>query len=215
MPLFDRVVVVGTSGSGKTTLAAAIASRTGAPNVELDALHWQPGWTPAPREELRATIDAFTSRPRWVVDGNYDSLRDIVWPRATLIVWLDYPFPIVFARVVRRTVSRIVTRQELFSGNRESFRQSFLSRHSVILWMLTTFRRRRRTYAARMRASAERAGSDAGATTATATPVGPEWRRCGHPSDADRLLESIPVSIEAVPPRPLAATDHRDVRTGV
>ncbi len=182
MGLFDRIVVVGTSGSGKTTLAAAIASRTGAPHTEIDALHWRPGWTPAPREELRAAIDAVTSRSRWVVDGNYDSLRDIVWPRATLIVWLDYPFPIVFARVVRRTVGRIVRRDALFSGNRESFRQSFLSRHSIILWMLTTFRRRRRTYAARMRA---------------ASADGPEWWRCGRPSEADRLLRSITDAIHA------------------
>ena len=40
-----RIVVVGTSGVGKTTLAKDIAAALAIPHVELDALHWDPGWT--------------------------------------------------------------------------------------------------------------------------------------------------------------------------
>ena len=43
-----------------------------------------------------------------------------------------------------RTLRRCLTSEELWNGNRERFRTLFFSRESVILWALTTYRRRRR-----------------------------------------------------------------------
>jgi hypothetical protein len=81
------------------------------------------------------------------MDGNYSSTaRDIVWDRATTLIWLNYPFRVVFWRALRRTVLRVANQEELYSGNRETFRQSFLSRESIILWAITTYHRRRREY---------------------------------------------------------------------
>ena len=83
----------------------------------------------------------------WVMDGNYSSTaRDIVWDRATTLIWLNYPFRVVFWRALRRTVLRVANQEELYSGNRETFRHSFLSRESIILWAITTYHRRRREY---------------------------------------------------------------------
>jgi ethanolamine utilization protein EutP (predicted NTPase) len=45
-----RIVVVGSTGSGKSTLAQQLAERMNAPHIELDALHWEPNWTPAAPE---------------------------------------------------------------------------------------------------------------------------------------------------------------------
>lgn len=39
-----------------------------------------------------------------------------------------------------------MTREELSSGNRESFRQAFFSRDSILLWVLRTYRRNRSKY---------------------------------------------------------------------
>ncbi|MER6939714.1 shikimate kinase [Nocardioides sp. NPDC127514] len=39
-----RVSVVGSSGSGKSTVARRLAETLGVRYVELDALHWRPGW---------------------------------------------------------------------------------------------------------------------------------------------------------------------------
>ena len=85
---------------------------------------------------------------RWVTDGNYGSVRDLVWSRATAVLWLNYSFPVVSYRALSRTLRRLATREELYSGNTESFSGAFLSRDSILLWVLTTFRRRRREYAA-------------------------------------------------------------------
>ena len=41
---------------------------------------------------------------------------------------------------------RAARREELWSGNRESFRKSFASRDSILLWFLQNFRRVRHQY---------------------------------------------------------------------
>ena len=140
----QRIVVIGTTCSGKTTLAAQLAQRLDVCHVELDALNWQPNWTEAPLEAFRARVTEALSTNTWVVDGNYRKVRDIVWTRADTIIWLDYSLTVILARLFKRTLRRIVTRQELWNGNRETLRGTLLSRDSLLLWALKTYRRRRR-----------------------------------------------------------------------
>ncbi|WP_345944741.1 hypothetical protein [Variovorax sp. dw_954] len=74
--------------------------------------------------------------------------------QGTTVIWLNYGFATVFWRVLRRSLRRCWTREELWHGNRESFKLAFLSRDSVLLYVLTTFGKRRRQIAA-LRASGE------------------------------------------------------------
>lgn len=141
-----RVAIVGTSGSGKTTLAQRLSQRLRVPHVELDAIHWGPSWTPASRDVFRERTAEALSGSSWVTDGNYSVVRDIVWGRADTVVWLDYAMPVILARVVWRTICRAFTREELWNENRERVRDAFFSRESIILWALSTYRRRRREY---------------------------------------------------------------------
>ena len=142
----ERLIVIGTSCSGKTTLARQLSRTLGAPCIELDAIHWKPAWQPRTTEEFREIVREVVAGERWVIDGNYRQVRDIVWPRGTTVIWLNYPFHIVLWRALHRTVRRAATREELFSGNRESFRKSFFSRDSIILWVIYSYRRLRRNY---------------------------------------------------------------------
>jgi len=141
-----RINVVGTTGSGKTTTARQLAERLGIPHVEMDALNWGPDWTPAEREVLRERTAQALVGEAWVVDGNYGSARDIVWGQADTIVWLDYTLLVTMAQLTRRTVRRVATGEELWSGNRERFWNSFFTRDSILWWGLITYRRRRREY---------------------------------------------------------------------
>ena len=102
----QRINVVGTSGSGKTTVARRAAEALGVPFVELDALHWEPGWREAPDEVLSERVSEATRGSMWVVDGNYGKVRDIVWARVDTVVWLDYSFPGIFMRLLWRTLRR-------------------------------------------------------------------------------------------------------------
>lgn len=141
-----RIVVGGTTGSGKTTMARQLACQLGLRHVELDALHWEPGWREAPLDVFRQRVDAATSGDSWALDGNYSKVRDIYWPRADTIVWLDYPLRVVLWRLWWRTLRRVTTREELWNGNREDLRTALLSRDSILLWAVQTYERRRRQY---------------------------------------------------------------------
>ena len=143
-----RTVVIGTSCSGKTTFARELAQLLGSRHVELDPLHWGGNWTARPQEEFRRLVSQQISGDDWVVDGNYRTVREIIWPRATALVWLDYSLPIVFCRALRRTLGRVVRREVLYSGNRESLRMALMSRESILLWVLRSHRPLRREYSA-------------------------------------------------------------------
>ena len=141
-----RIVVVGTSGSGKTTLARALAVKLGVPHVETDALNWGPNWTAATAEQLNERVRQALAGESWVIDGNYSRVRAYVWSRAEVIVWLDYPLPVIMSRLLRRTGRRVVRREELWAGNRESIQKTLFSKDSILWWALTTYKRRRREY---------------------------------------------------------------------
>ena len=142
-----RIVVIGTSGSGKTTLAKTLARRLGLKHVELDELHWAPDWVEVPDELMRERAESSLGAAEgWTVDGNYKQVRDIVWGRAEMIVWLDYSFATVFARTLRRTFRRLLTREELWHGNRENWKTTFFSKHSILLWVIQTHHKRSREY---------------------------------------------------------------------
>ena len=141
-----RVIVIGTSCVGKTTFARSLALALSFPHVELDALYWKPNWKPTPSDEFRALIAQALCQDHWVTDGNYAVVRDLIWSRATTVIWLNYVFPLVLWRALTRTTRRVLTREELYSGNRESLRMALLSRESILWWVLTTFHRRRKQY---------------------------------------------------------------------
>lgn len=144
----QRISVIGTCGSGKTITASQITQRLGIPHVELDALYWEPNWTEAPPEVFRERVTQALSGETWAVDGNYGKVRDIVWGRANTIVWLDYALPVILWQLVRRTMRRSLTREELWSGNRETLSKALFSRESILLYALKTYRRRKKEYPA-------------------------------------------------------------------
>lgn len=147
-----RVSVVGGSCSGKTTFARRLAEILGVPFVELDALNWEANWTMADVATFQQRTRDATAGDAWVVDGNYGGrgARDIVWPKADTVVWLDLPFLVTIARMWRRTTGRIRRKEALWGGNKETIRNTFFSRDSLFVWALTTHRRRRRNFEALM-----------------------------------------------------------------
>ena len=146
--LGSRVIVIGTTGTGKTTLATQLAQCLGLPHVELDALYWGPDWTAATVEDFRANVAQVVNRNEWVLDGNYSRARDLIWPRAQTLIWLDYALPVVFYRLTLRTFKRVVTRETLWNGNHETVKGAFFQRDSLFLWAIRTHRPHRRQFEA-------------------------------------------------------------------
>lgn len=146
---YRRLVVIGVTGAGKSTLAKQLSEHLHLEYVELDALHWQPNWTPSPLPEFRERAQAVLSATDgWVVAGNYHVVRDLVWPKAEAIMWLDYSLPLVFRQLLVRTIRRSVLREELWNGNREKFwwHLKLWSDESLFHWLFKTYWRRKREY---------------------------------------------------------------------
>jgi len=150
-----RVRVVGNSGAGKTTFARALARRLGVPHRELDEVFWGPGWVKKDPEVARGILREFLDgAPRgWVVDGNWNDVRQGLADDVDAVVWLDYPRPLVMARVVRRTLARAVLRRPIYHGNTESLASLLRTdpEENIVLWSWTehaAYRERYRRLAA-------------------------------------------------------------------
>lgn len=147
-----RVAVVGASCSGKTTFSDALATALDVPRTDLDELYWGPNWKRVPTARFEARVERAVAAPAWVIDGGYAGVRDRIWTRATALVWLNLSFRRVFSRALSRTIKRIVTREELVAGNRETLLAAF-GRDAIPRWTIRTFRRCRREYPRLLRRS--------------------------------------------------------------
>ena len=142
----QRIALLGTSGAGKTTVGRALAARLDAPFLECDSIRHKANWVQASDDELRAGIEAVIGgRDRWVVDGTLQRhLGDFISGRADLLVWLDLPLALKLGRACGRSWRRLRRREILWNGNRETWRDAFFSRDSVLRYAIRAHFRDRR-----------------------------------------------------------------------
>jgi len=154
----DRIIVIGSSCSGKSSFAQALAQKKNIKYIELDQLHWLPNWQERPDAEFRELVKAAITGDdhSWIIDGNYSVTRDITWPQATHIIWLNHGFALVMYRAITRSIHRAYSKKPLFAGNVESFKQTFFSKDSIIWWVIRTFHKKRRSYETLLKEQAKR-----------------------------------------------------------
>ncbi len=87
------MLIFGNGGSGKTWLALSVASAASVPCIHLDDMHWAPGHKGVVRDRgLRDDMVRAAARgDRWVMEGVYGQLVNMVLDRVTTLVWLDLP----------------------------------------------------------------------------------------------------------------------------
>ncbi|MCR9203776.1 MAG: hypothetical protein NXH75_04300 [Halobacteriovoraceae bacterium] len=141
MEKFKRINVVGTSGSGKSTLGKRLAKILGCPFVGLDELFWLPNWQEKPDERFLPDLEKAIDCDSWVLDGNYNRTKEIKWKHVEAVVWIDLPFWLNLKQAVTRAAKRAWGKKEIWpgTGNYETFRKSFFSRDSVVLWTITSY----------------------------------------------------------------------------
>jgi len=143
IPLGPKIAIYGPSGSGKSTLARALGEKLSLPIVELDAIfHAHPNWVDLDSEEFRDRVAALLQEhpDGWIFEGNYATVRDLILAQADTVIWLRLPFPTVYRRLAWRTITRSITGGELWNGNRESLRQTFLTSDSMLWWGIKSWR---------------------------------------------------------------------------
>ena len=142
-----KIIIIGLSGAGKTTLARELSKKLDIPHTELDSFYHQENWQPLDRDEFFNRVQKITDGDKWILCGNYFSTLGLAtWQKADTIVWCDYPFSLVLRRLLKRTLRRTLTYEELWNGSRERFFVNFFTRNSVIIWMLQQWRKQKNRY---------------------------------------------------------------------
>ena len=141
--------MIGTTGAGKTYVATTLAKKLGVAYICNDAIIWQPGWQPTPREQRFELMREAAAQEAWTFDGNLTATEDqAVLDRCDTIVWLDLPRWQVHGQVIWRTAKGLITRKPHWeNGNSEQWR-IFFSKENIVWWSVRTFGERRRQYAA-------------------------------------------------------------------
>lgn len=130
----NRIALVGPVASGKSTLSAAISAHTGLPGIDLDELFWGPHWAPLETPVFHQGVRDRLGGPSWIAEGNYDGeVAEMLLDRAELVLWLDLPLRVCLPRLINRSLRRAATGEELFAGNRETFRH-LLAPDSILRW---------------------------------------------------------------------------------
>lgn len=134
----QRILIVGPVGAGKTVLAEAVERRIGITRTELDRVRFDRNWQQLPESEFRARVSEIATAPQWIIDGNYASVRDVLWGTADTVVWLDYSLSLVLRRLFFRTLKRIIKREDLGEGRRETVRR-LVSKGSILIWAIKSY----------------------------------------------------------------------------
>jgi adenylate kinase family enzyme len=86
-----RIVVAGCCGSGKSYVAREIGRLTGAPVTHLDEIYYDDEWNTAAMSDFADAQRELVARPRWVIDGNYNSTLEIRLRACDTVVFVDLP----------------------------------------------------------------------------------------------------------------------------
>lgn len=146
----SRINVVGTSGSGKSTFAKALAGKLNCPYVEMDSIWWKENWQNVSDEEFFEKLETALATDAWVLDGNYTRSTPVKWRNAQMVIWLDFPLHITLYRAIKRALVRLITREEMWHGNKESL-SKLLSKDSIVWWTITTYKNNVAKYEALMK----------------------------------------------------------------
>lgn len=140
-----KIIITGTTCTGKTTLGKKMSKEFLIPQIDLDDLHFLPNWVEKENDVFVNDVNfELDKHQEWIVTGSYQTLlKDSVWQKATLIVWLDYPLHLILRRYFIRTYKRVFLKEKCCGENYETLSRTF-SKESLFLWIFKTYWHRKR-----------------------------------------------------------------------
>lgn len=141
-----KINIVGTSGSGKSTFSKRLSTMLSREYIEMDALFWNENWSCPSEDVFLSRLKIALEKSEWILDGNYSNTIPVKWKNIDMVIWLDFSFSRTFFQALKRAITRIFTKEELWAGNKETFKKTFLSKDSILLWTIKTYKRNRIQY---------------------------------------------------------------------
>ncbi len=102
----QRIAIYGGSGSGKTHFSKKLGDKLDIPVYHLDDIFHGPNWKQLNTKDFRTRINEITSQDKWIIDGNYSKIRDIVLSRTTFVFILKIPLLNSLYHLITRTWER-------------------------------------------------------------------------------------------------------------
>ena len=102
----NRIAIIGSSGSGKSHLAQDLCLYYELPLVDLDQIILDENFEKYPLDTYRDKVQTEASKEKWIIEGVYPKIGDIVWPSADAVIWLNLPFDSIRERYDLREESR-------------------------------------------------------------------------------------------------------------
>ena len=150
-----KIALFGPPATGKSTLAKWLSAELGHPHTDLDDLLFTPEG-PLPLPEFRRQAAEITQHDAWIVEGNFSKLADVVWHRADVLVWLDFPLPLILYRIVRRSLHQLTGHEDSPQARRLTWSRAFFHRRSLLRTAIRKYRTNRPRYARQVAETADR-----------------------------------------------------------
>ena len=140
-----KIIITGTSCTGKSTLGKKLAEELYVNQIDLDDLHFLPNWVEKEDEQfIKEVNDAVDNLDNWIVSGSYQTvLKDTLWEKASVIVWLDYPLNLILRRCFIRTFRRIIYKEMCCGENYETLSR-MLFKENMFVWIFKTYWKRKK-----------------------------------------------------------------------
>ncbi|MFF4835162.1 topology modulation protein [Streptomyces sp. NPDC001315] len=99
-----KVAIVGSGGSGKSYVARELGRILHAPVTHLDAAFYDDEWNELPVEKFAQVQRELVARPKWVIDGNYNSTLPIRLEACDTVVLMDISTPAALYGIISRQI---------------------------------------------------------------------------------------------------------------
>ena len=113
LPGYSKFLVIGLPGIGKTTFSERLARKFKIPHIEGDRYFWVEGEGQVEVEEFRKKIDGMTEKGRWIYEGHYRKVYDLICDRVDTMIWIDLPFFTALKRNFIRSKQQIGLKRTL------------------------------------------------------------------------------------------------------
>ena len=123
----ERILIIGCAGAGKTTLSLQLGQKLDLLRIHLDSIYWSPGnWEHLDRASFDAALHLELSKPRWIIEGNYDRTLPLRLESCDTIFWLDYSRWVCMGRWLwRMIINWRSVRPDMAPGCLERFEWDF------------------------------------------------------------------------------------------